>query len=261
MTKRIWTSTSSLALGLLVGISIHVGITAERAWADDFPNQYAENVVDEEEQLINHIEQQLVQLQNGKRLTGDQTFRPHEKHPAWGRYWLEGLTSLVTSNDVETQKLGVRGFRQFVDNMQDNPIPPAETKIAVDAIKKFAGGDHPNSLKFEANTLAQGLGVLQVANDPKTKARPPGSLPFEQFVIENDQRGRRREFNHTGLDWTQRITGDNIYRFRETRRTPQYIEMYDLTRGIWMRLEPDQAKRSFDYEEWEFIAKGEFTRG
>lgn len=243
-----------------------------KAWADDAyqtfatreffgeTQEYEQELAEEEKVLAAHVEEQLKLLQAGEKLTERQTFRPHNKHSAWGRFWLEGLTSLVTSDDIETQKIGVQGFRLLVDHLQVYPIPPKETQVAIAALNKFSHGDYPKSLKFETSVLAKSLGVLQVANNPKTEACQPGSLHFKQFVIEKDQKDRYREFNQFGIEWIQRIVSDKNYRFRELRRTPAFIEMYDLHRGIWMRLAPDHAERSFNNKDWEFIAKGEITK-
>lgn len=242
-----------------------------KAWADDVyqttavkafvgrSKEYEQELIEEEKDLIVHVEQQLKLLEAGEKLTRRKAFRPHNEHFAWGGYWLEGLTSLVTSDDVEKQKIGVQGFRYFVDNVQVCPIPPKETQSAVNALTKFAAGKHPKPLKFEARVLAQALGVLQVANDPKVDATQPGCLHFKRFEIAKDQQGRYRKFFHTGIEWVQHIAKDHAFRFREIRRTPQFIEMYDLNRGIWIRLEADQAIRSFNHKDWEFIAMGEIT--
>lgn len=243
-----------------------------KAWRDDAyqsyaveefmgrTKQYEQELVKEEVVLAAHVEEQLKLLQAGEKLTDLKTFRPHNEHSAWGRYWLEGLTSLVSSDDIETQKIGVQGFRLFVDHLQVYPIPPKETQVAIDTLNKMSKGNYPKSLKFEIDVLAKSLDVLLVANNPKIEACKPGSLHFQRYEIPKDQQGRFRYFFHTGIEWVQHIGREHAFRFRELRRTPEFIEMYDLDRGIWMRLAPDHAERSFNNKDWEFIAKGEITK-
>ncbi len=244
-----------------------------KAWADDHIHQpaavkafvgktlqYEQELIEEEKELAAHIDEQLKELEAGEELTQRDTFRPHFRHPAWGRLWLVELTSLVTSEDAEKQKDGIQGFREFVDNIQVYPIPPEETQAAVDALTKIENSKHSRQLKYQARVLALGLGVLQVANDPKTDATQPDSLHFKRFEIAKDKQGRFRYFFHTGIEWVQHIAKEHAFRFREIRRTPEFIEMFDLDRGIWMRLEADRAKRSFNNKDWEFIAKGEITK-
>ena len=244
-----------------------------KAWADDHINQpaavkafvgktleYEQELLDEEKELAAHIDEQLKELEAGEELTQRAAFRPHFRHPAWGRLWLAKLTSLVTSEDAEKQKDGIQGFRDFVDNIQVYPIPPDETEAAIDALTKIANGEHSRQLKYQARVLALGLGVLQVANDPKIDATQPDSLHFKRFEITKDKQGRYRYFFHTGIEWVQHIAKEHAFRFREIRRTPEFIEMFDLDRGIWMRLEADRAKRSFNNKDWEFNAKGEITK-
>ncbi|WP_146115542.1 MULTISPECIES: tetratricopeptide repeat protein [Pirellulaceae] len=243
-----------------------------KAWADRVYQTYAvkafvgktieyeQELADEEKVLAALVEQQINLLQTGKRLTRSKSLWPHNKHSAWGGYWLRGLTSLVTSDNAETQKLGVQGFRDFVDNLRACPLPPEETQTAVDALNKLAAGDQPEPIKKEASILAKDLAVLQVANDPQTEAWQPGSLYFKTFTIEKDEQGRSTEFRQFDMGWLERKKGSGENRFREIRRTPQFIEMYALDRALWVRLEVDQAKWSFDRENWKLIGKGEITQ-
>lgn len=242
-----------------------------KAWADGVQQNFAtkafvgktesyqQELIEEEKVLADHVDRQLELRHSGTKLTRKNSFFQHYKHPAFGKLWLRGLTALVTSSDAQKQETGVQAFREFVDNLKECPIPPEETQAAIGALTQFASGRHPEPLKKEARVLSRVLGVLQVANDPKTEAWQPGSLDFETFTVPKDRQGRSGEYRRANIEWIEAKV-DKHYRFRHIRSTPQFVEMYSLERGLWVRLEADQAKWSWDRQNWTLIGKGEITK-
>ncbi|WDI44081.1 tetratricopeptide repeat protein [Bremerella sp. P1] len=243
-----------------------------KAWADDAyqpiavkafvgrSDEYEQELAEEEKELVAHVNQHIDALKGGKQLHRQKSFQPHRKHPSWGRLWLQGLTTVISSDDVEQQKLGLQGFRKLVENIEAFPISPEDTQAAVDALTKFAAGNHPEPQKREARILAKDLNVLQIANDPKTEAWQPGSLHYTQLTIEKDEEGRPGEFKDIGLEWLESKNGYTVNRFREIRHTPEFIELFCLKRALWVRLEADEAYWSFNRENWQLIGKGTITR-
>jgi hypothetical protein len=75
--------------------------------------------------------------------------------------------------------------------------------------------------------------------------------------------GPRNEFEFRKLPdggWVQNADTGNFY-FRETARTPEYVELYDSDRGGWARLYDDTMyTRGVGDAQWHFSLKGHWVR-
>ncbi|RCS54205.1 hypothetical protein DTL42_03390 [Bremerella cremea] len=214
----------------------------------------------DQKRLVRHISQQVAQLKRGSSITSN-AFNEYYDHEDWGKLWLEGLTTGLTSSNEEIQKRAVQGVRSFVGKVELNQLPAPATNAAQDALIQIMNGSYPSDIKKEAKVLACVLGVLSLVNDPAFPASSPAALPSSRFRYPADEQGRPGVLQATKAQyivWEEFKNNRSFGKFRELERTSEYIEIFDIGRGLWVRLEPTQATWSFDRKKWGLIGKGQF---
>ncbi len=169
---------------------------------------------------------------------------------------LEGLTRLLASTDPQIQQGTLDASNTFIHTIGIHPLPEEETKTAIAALRKLSDSATSPEIKEMAEIQAKTLEVLKAANAPDNKITEPNCLSFELFEYtsdEIDQPVRFKKFMHR---WTESIPRVETHFYREIKRTPEYIELFDLNRAVWVRLSPTKAMVSPDRETWELIGEG-----
>lgn len=228
-------------------------------------NQLQEITV--KKQLATHTTKMVAKLLRSQPLS-ENDFQESSEHEAWGELWLNALTLALRDSQPDQHERLLQGFRSLAKYTSLNPLPPEETKQAQEALADLAADTKIESLQNEANIISRVLGVLSEVNDPSYTASSPDEITQWRFRYPSDESGRPGIFIASQdefifwdeyKNWRENANIKRWGRFRELKRTSEFVELFDTKRGLWIRLAPTEAKWSFDHENWELVGKGQFV--
>ena len=81
-------------------------------------------------------------------------------------------------------------------------------------------------------------------------------LGFTKWAYKSDETGKAGSFEKRGSAWVEVKEGKDWSRFVEVARTPEYVEIKDPSRGVFVRLTPTKASWSRNRSGWLPIAEG-----
>ncbi|MBI1247555.1 hypothetical protein GC197_06870 [bacterium] len=209
------------------------------------------------QELTPHVAEQIEKLKQDQKWEW-KAMKLHCKSQAWGPIWLDSLTKLLADPDEKNQARALNGIQTLIDNNNLYPFTPELTQRTVDTLQQFAQQKQKQNQRMgnRAKTIAKVLKVLQKINDPETTIFEPGGIYFRKFTYPKDEAGRPGEFVYFAFSWYEEKKGADRMHFRETRRTPEYIELFDIKRALYVRLYSDKAFWSFTKEKWILIGEG-----
>ncbi|WP_158545518.1 tetratricopeptide repeat protein [Bremerella cremea] len=231
-----------------------------KAWfsINEFPGRLA---IVERNELTKHVQEQVAQLKQGNSVDRKALYVQYT-NPIWVRLWLDGLTSVLATENQPAQKRALAALLLLTQNVNYNILPAAETSHAQDALAAIVKGQFPQEMKNDAKQASRVLEVLSRVNAPGYSGDEPNALNGTQFSYPADEQGRPgmlKKLRSRTPVW-QSTKNDRFWAsLREVRRTSEFIELFDPNRGLWTRIEPTQAFWSFDQENWQLIGKGELT--
>jgi len=71
-----------------------------------------------------------------------------------------------------------------------------------------------------------------------------------EWAYETSPEGASGALRNTGENWTETRSDGITYRFAETGRTAEYVELYDSSRGLHVRLYADRMEWGRDGQQW-----------
>jgi hypothetical protein len=81
-------------------------------------------------------------------------------------------------------------------------------------------------------------------------------LAFTKWTYVADENGRSGDFEKNATEWIEMKDGKVWAHFKESARNAKYVELFDATRHIWVRLTPTEASWSRDRANWITSGKG-----
>lgn len=224
---------------------------------DKFEQEFAA----EQLELRRNVEEQLARVRQGIPTQGNKFSLHHNasvfKAKGWTGPWLEGLTQLLASTkDPKIQQGTLDASNTFINSIGIHTLPEKETQQAIAALRKLSESEPTPRIKVMAEVQIKTLQVLKAVNEPDNKITEPNCLSFEKFEYLESKSGEPVQFKKYGHRWTESIPGQPTHFYREIKRTPEYIEMFDLNRAVWVRLSETKATTSEDRESWDLISEG-----
>ena len=92
--------------------------------------------------------------------------------------------------------------------------------------------------------------------DTFDKSANQAVLDFHEWSSSADDFGTKNEFRQEGSEWVELKNGNVWAHFTESNRTPDYVELYDAGRNVWVRLTLTDASWSRDQTHWQVTAHG-----
>jgi tetratricopeptide (TPR) repeat protein len=91
--------------------------------------------------------------------------------------------------------------------------------------------------------------ISSVAPNP----RPP---IFKKWTYRADERGDAGSFEMGDSEWVELKKGKFYARFKLTETTPDFVELYDKSRKMWVRLSQTTASYTTDQKKWFLLYDG-----
>ncbi len=137
--------------------------------------------------------------------------------------------------------------------------------IELDEGRQWTKTDYAGAPRETAVSSAPPVAVPATAIPPLDVGATPSStepadigavLQFVEWTSPSDDKGMKNVFRKEDSGWVEYKDGNAVSHFTETARTPKWVELYDASRPVWVRLSRTRSTWSRDKKSWIVSAHG-----
>ena len=147
--------------------------------------------------------------------------------------------------------------KPFLPHWEGNPAALAVNRTWIMPTQDHLGlCAFASKVRFGVARLRMVTGHASVDGAPPNGAEGQAPLRFTKWIYPADESGKPGFFEQHGAEWLETKAGTVMAHFKESARTAEYVELFDPSRGLWVRLKPTEYSFSRDRAKWFPIAKG-----